>query len=65
MAYTTQLQQVIQYLKQGGKIKPPAGAAGASQPSPAPAALPFGNKPSEAGKPVGRMPSGPPPKMSK
>jgi hypothetical protein len=65
MAYTTQLQQVIQYLKQGGKLKPPAGAAGASPASPTPPALPYGNKPSEVGKPAGRMPNGPPPKMSK
>jgi hypothetical protein len=65
MAYTTHLQQVIQYLKQGGKIKPAAGAAGTLQPDPTPPALPFGNKPGEAGKPAARMPSGPPPKMSK
>lgn len=65
MAYTTHLQQVLQYLKQGGKIQPPAGAAGASQPTPTPPALPFGNAPSEPGKAKGRMPNATPPKMSK
>ena len=65
MAYTTHLQQVLQYLKQGGKIKPPAGSpVSVSQPATAPA-LPYGNTLSEAGKPKGRMPNGNPPKMSK
>lgn len=65
MAYTTDLQQVLQYIRQGGKLKPAAGAAGAPSAQPAPTAFPYGKPPSGADKPKGRMPSGPPPKMSK
>lgn len=65
MAYTTHLQQVLQYLKQGGKLKPPAGATGAALSAPTPPTSPFGKPTSEAPKGTVRMPSGPPPKMSK
>ena len=59
MAYTTQLQQVIAYLKNGGKITPPTGPVPV-MPQVQPPALPFGNTPVGAAKP-----GKPPPKVSK
>ena len=65
MAYTTNLQQVLQYLKAGGKLQPAAGAGAVGTPQTQPPALPFGNAPSGASKQRGGMPMGPPPKVSK
>lgn len=51
MPYSTELQQIIAYLKQGGKIKPP----------PAKPAIEPTQRPKQIGVP--QMPVAPPPKM--
>lgn len=56
MAYTTHLQQVIQYLKQGGKMQPPAGTPVAVAPPATAPALPYGNTPQGAEKPGKQAP---------
>lgn len=50
MAYSTELQRVVQYLKAGGKIAPPKGTAVPSAPTATPLALPNLNAPSEPAK---------------
>jgi len=52
MAYTTELQRVVQYLKAGGKIKPPAGALQAQAAAPTPTPGPFVGVVSDAAKPA-------------
>lgn len=65
MAYATELQQIIQHLRQGGKLKPHGVAAGKASKAPAPPTSPFGKPPQQGAKAVGGMPLGPPPKQAK
>lgn len=65
MAYTTELQQIIHHLRQGGKLKPHGAGAGKPAVRPAQHPSPFGKSPQQGPKAVGGMPLGPPPKVSK
>lgn len=65
MAYTTELQQVIHHLRQGGKLKPHAGPHSKGVGTPAQPTSPLGKPHQKGAKGVGGLPLGPPPKQGK